>query len=126
MSTRDGSRSWRVTGAHLEVLGRFIRHQRALAHLSLRQLAELAQISNPSLSQIERGIHRPSAQVLRALAEPLGISARTLYAKAGLLEEDGAAVAPPDVEEAIRLDSHLNDEQKEALLQVYRVFRADS
>jgi len=112
-----------MTASHLDALGRFIRHQRELARMSLRQLAELAEISNPYLSQIERGIHRPSAEVLNALSRPLGLSARTLYAKAGLLDEDGSAAANPDVEEAIRLDPRLNDPQKDALLRLYRVLR---
>lgn len=126
MRNRDHSRACRLAESHLDALGRFIRHQRELARMSLRQLAELAEVSNPYLSQIERGIHRPSADVLRALAGPLGVSPRTLYAKAGLLEEDGTTSTGPDVEEAIRLDSQLSDAQKKALLQVYRVLKAAS
>ncbi len=126
MSGRQKTRPCRVAASHIAVLGDFIRTQRELARLSLRQLAGLAQISNPYLSQIERGIYRPSAEVLRALAGPLGISARTLYTKAGLLEEDERARPEPDVEEAIRLDAHLDDSQKEALLRMYRVLRAAS
>jgi len=105
-------------------LGDFIRSQRQLAQLSLRQLAELTSVSNPYLSQIERGLYRPSAQVLKSIAEALHLSAETMYAEAGLLDqrsEDEAST--PRVEQAIRLDPELTTEQKEALIQVYRGFR---
>jgi len=75
-------RSWKA-------VGEFIRSQRRLADLSLRQLSALAQVSNPYLSQIERGIHKPSADVLKGIADALHISAETLYARAGLLSADG-------------------------------------
>jgi transcriptional regulator with XRE-family HTH domain len=104
-----------------EILGDFIRTQREILHLSLRQLANLAQISNPYLSQIERGLYRPSADVLKALARALGISPETLFAQAGLLDEEPQAEGA-SVEEAIRLDRALSPEQKEALLSVYRGF----
>jgi transcriptional regulator with XRE-family HTH domain len=104
-------------------LGDFIRSQRQLARLSLRQLAELTSVSNPYLSQIERGLYRPSAQVLKSIAEALHMSAETMYAEAGLLdhrfEEEAGS---PRVEQAIRLDPALSTEQKEALIQVYRGF----
>jgi transcriptional regulator with XRE-family HTH domain len=104
-------------------LGDFIRSQRQLARLSLRQLAELTSVSNPYLSQIERGLYRPSAQVLKSIAEALHLSAETIYAEAGLLDQRGdQPAASPRVEEAIRLDPHLSTEQKEALIQVYRGF----
>jgi transcriptional regulator with XRE-family HTH domain len=110
-----------VTGGG--ALGGFIRAQRRLAKLSVRQLAELADVSNAYLSQVERGLYRPSAQVLKNLAGALQISAETMYAQAGLLDE---SVAPPhpSVEEAISLDPKLTDEQKSALLGVYRGFLA--
>jgi transcriptional regulator with XRE-family HTH domain len=107
----------------LEGVGEFIRSQRALAHLSLRQLAERAKVSNPYLSQIERGLYRPSAEVLKAIAGALNISAETLYARIGLVDEDGGD-RTPSVEEAIRLDSRLSTRQKETLLSVYRDFVA--
>jgi transcriptional regulator with XRE-family HTH domain len=104
-------------------LGDFIRSQRQLARLSLRQLAELTSVSNPYLSQIERGLYRPSAQVLKSIAEALHLSAETMYAEAGLLDQRVAEEATtPRVEEAIRLDPQLSTEQKEALIQVYRGF----
>jgi transcriptional regulator with XRE-family HTH domain len=104
-----------------KAVGEFIRSQRRLADLSLRQLSALAKVSNPYLSQIERGLHKPSAEVLKGIAEALKISAQSLYARAGLL--DGQAQEPAtSVEEAIVLDEHLTNDQKEALIRVYRSF----
>lgn len=105
-------------------VGEFIRAQRELANLSLRQLAEVAKISNPYLSQIERGLHKPSADVLKNLASALKISAETMYAQAGLLDAE-AGEAPrggPSVEDAIRLDPRLSADQKETLTRIYRGF----
>ena len=107
-----------VTGS----IGEFIRAQRSLAKLSLRQLADLAKVSNAYLSQIERGVYKPSGKVLKHLSEALHVSAETLYARAGLLEEDPDADIRPDVEDAIRLDPRLSTDQKETLLRVYRGF----
>ncbi len=106
-----------------ETLGEFIRLQRGFAHLTLRQLAELSEVSNAYLSQVERGLYMPSAQVLKNVAKALDLSAETLYARAGLLDDDEVE-APNDVEHAIRLDGQLTAEQKEALISVYRGFRA--
>ena len=105
----------------LKGLGGFIRSQRRLANMSLRQLERLTQVSNPYLSQIERGIYRPSAQVLKSIAEALQISAETLYARAGLIDPRPDP-GPAGVEQAILADERLSDEQKEALLRVYRGF----
>ncbi len=111
----------------LEGVGEFIRSQRRLAHLSLRQLAAKAKVSNPYLSQIERGVYKPSAQVLKGIAEALNISAETLYARIGLVDEDAAErKGAPGVEEAIRLDPRLTTRQKETLLSVYRDFVGDA
>ena len=110
----------------MKALGSFIRSQRKLANLSLRQLAELTSLSNPYLSQIERGLHQPSVRVLRLLADALNLSAETLLAEAGLLEHGADAArgdggdGPGAVESVIRADSRLDDEQKAALLAVYR------
>jgi transcriptional regulator with XRE-family HTH domain len=101
-------------------VGDFIRAQRQLANLSLRQLADLAHVSNPYLSQVERGLYRPSAEVMKSLAAALQISAETLYAHAGLLDE--VSETSCTVLEAIRLDEQLTTEQKEALIGVYRGF----
>jgi transcriptional regulator with XRE-family HTH domain len=111
--------------AHLEALGGFIRSQRKLANLSLRDLAERTRVSNPYLSQIERGLHEPSVRVLKAIAEALNVSAETLLAQAGLLEDehDGDG-GEPAAEHAIRADPDLTDEQKTALLAVYRSYVA--
>lgn len=103
-------------------LGDFIRMQRQLSQLSLRQLAELSDVSNAYLSQLERGLYQPSAQVLKNLAAALELSAEELYRRAGLLDENGEPAGTPSVEEAIRLDEQLTPEQKEALISVYRGF----
>lgn len=104
-------------------LGEFIREQRRLGELSLRRLAELAGVSNPYLSQIERGLRKPSAEILRQIAQALHLSAETLYVRAGILDDDPE---PVDVITAIRRDAHLDDEQKRALVHIYRSFRASS
>ena len=116
--------------SQLQALGAFIRSQRKLANLSLRQLADLTSLSNPYLSQIERGLHQPSVRVLKLISEALDVSAETLLAQAGLLDPDrgGAASSPPaagrtratDAESAIRADQRLTDDQKSALITVYR------
>lgn len=110
--------------ALLRGVGDFIRSQRELANLSLRQLAEVAKISNPYLSQIERGLHKPSADVLKNIAAALQISAETMYAQAGLLEDtpERSARNASDVEAAIRLDARLSADQKETLVRIYRGF----
>ena len=109
---------WR---AHVEALGEFIRTQRQLAKLSLRDLAEKARVSNPYLSQVERGKHEPSVRVLSAIAAALDLSPETLLARAGLLD-DADAPSPSTTTDAIRADEALTPEQKDALLTVYRSY----
>lgn len=104
-------------------LGEFIRDQRRNARLSLRKLSELAGISNPYLSQIERGLRRPSADILQGIARGLRISAETLYVRAGLLDETEPGPAA-DLEGAINAAPDLNERQKQALVEIYRSFRA--
>ena len=115
--------------AQMEALGSFIRTQRKLADLSLRELAEMTEVSNPYLSQLERGLHQPSVRVLKSIATALNVSAETLLVQAGLLEDDaagGAAAAVGSrVESAIRTDPILSDDQKEALINVYRAMARD-
>ena len=116
--------------AQREALGAFIRTQRRMANLSLRQLAELTQLSNPYLSQIERGLHQPSVRVLKQISDALNVSAETLMTQAGLIDAvaadaaggDGAEAARhvPPTEDAIRADERLSEEQKAALIAVYR------
>jgi len=101
-------------------LGDFIASQRRAAELSLRQLAERAGISNPYVSQIERGLRKPSAEVLQSLAQALQVSARTLYSYAGIDLADEAV--PTSVPGAIRNDPRLSDAQKQALIDVYAAF----
>ena len=103
-------------------LGSFIRDQRKQASLSLRKLAQVAGISNPYLSQIERGLRRPSAVMLQRIAKALQISAETMYVQAGILDE--AEVT--DLRRAIAADRSLTARQKEALLQVYESFREET
>jgi transcriptional regulator with XRE-family HTH domain len=104
-------------------LGNFIRDQRRNARLSLRKLSNMAGISNPYLSQIERGLRRPSAEILQAIAKALRISAETLYVKAGILEERGDTADPVT---AILRDLTLSEKQKQALVEVYQSFRHDN
>lgn len=100
-------------------LGEFIRAQRERSAISVRNLAERAGISNPYLSQIERGLRKPSAEILKGIAKGLSISAETLYVRAGLLEHpDGT----PSVIEAIDNDPALTTRQRQALLEIYRSF----
>ena len=103
-------------------LGGYLREQRKAAQLSLRQLSELAGISNPYLSQIERGLKKPSAEILQQIARGLQVSAESLYVKAGILDAHPGAGDPPDVLAAIAADPRLNDRQRQALVDVYRSF----
>ena len=116
--------------SQMEALGSFIRTQRKLADLSLRELAEMTEVSNPYLSQLERGLHQPSVRVLKAIADALNVSAETLLVQAGLLEDEGeegdaGAARSSSVEAAIRTDPILSGDQKEALINVYRTMARD-
>ena len=102
----------------LEQMGEFIRAQRKMMELSQRELAKLTQLSDPYVSQLERGLHEPSVRVLKSLANALNVRAETLLSYAGLLEPDEVST----VVEAIQADPTLTDEQKLALLTVYRSF----
>jgi transcriptional regulator with XRE-family HTH domain len=106
--------------AEAKGLGDFIRMQRDIADLSLRQLSDLADVSSAYLSQVERGLYQPSAHVLKNVAEALHVSVESLYARAGLLDDEEDRVVT--VEEAIGLDERLTPDQKDALLRVYRGF----
>lgn len=104
-------------------LGEFIREQRRVTQMSVRKLAETAGVSNPYLSQIERGLRRPSAEILQQIAHALEISAETLYVRAGILDprdDDTDLVARIDA------DPHLTDDQKRTLAHIYRTFRAEA
>ena len=103
-------------------LGEFIREQRRVGHLSLRKLSEMGGISNPYLSQIERGLRKPSAEILQQIARALEISSETLYIRAGILE---AREGDTDLVTEIRRDIWLNEEQKKTLVQIYESFRAE-
>jgi transcriptional regulator with XRE-family HTH domain len=101
-------------------LGGFIRDQRRQARLSLRKLSELAGISNPYLSQIERGLRKPSAEILQAIARALRISAETLYVRAGILE---AREGDSDIVGDILADTTITERQKQVLIEIYRSFQ---
>jgi transcriptional regulator with XRE-family HTH domain len=107
-------------GEAIHDVGEFIRQQRESAQKSIRDLARSAGVSNPYLSQIERGIRRPSADILQQIARALEISAETLYVRAGIL--DGTPPETSSVPEAITSDAKLTPEQKQSLLSVYRSF----
>ena len=107
-------------GEQLGSLGEFIATQRRSAQLTLRQLAEQTGISNPYLSQIERGLRRPSAEVLQQLSKALRVSAETLYVQAGILDPDDHAVT--SVEMAVLADTAITERQKRVLIDVYASF----
>lgn len=111
--------------SQMEALGAFIRNKRKLANLSLRQLAERTKLSNPYLSQIERGLHQPSVRVIRLISDALNVSTETLLAQAGLVHREAAGSDPaeaprPDIEAAIRAEDRLTHAQKSALIAVLR------
>jgi transcriptional regulator with XRE-family HTH domain len=109
--------------AQMEAFGAFVRSQRKLANLTLRQLADMTSLSNPYLSELERGMHQPSVRVLKQLSDALNVSAEILLAQAGLINRNadgGAAGDVSRVEHAIRTDAALDDTQKAALLAVYQ------
>ncbi|MEO7836215.1 MAG: helix-turn-helix transcriptional regulator [Acidimicrobiales bacterium] len=111
----------------VDALGSFLRSQRRLANLTLRQMAERTKVSNAYLSQIERGLHVPSVRVLRSIARALDLSAEAMFAQAGVREDEPAgdeASPGPGTEAAIRADSELTEDQKGALLTVYRSYLA--
>ena len=103
-------------------VGGFIRDQRLSAKLSLRKAAGLAGVSIPYLSQIERGLRKPSAEILQAIAKGLRISAETLYVQAGILDERPAS----DVAAALVADVSITESQRQALLQIYRAFQEET
>ena len=104
-------------------IGDFIREQRTQARVSLRQLAKVAGISNPYLSQIERGLRKPSADILQQIAKGLQISAEQLYVRAGILQ---TRHGDPELVAAILADDQLTERQKQAMLQVYESFRREN
>jgi transcriptional regulator with XRE-family HTH domain len=108
-----------VVSTAAQDIGGFIRSQRELAQVSVRQLAEKAGVSNPYLSQIERGLRKPSAEVLNQIAKALRVSADVLYVRAGLLEPS----EPSEVRDAIVMDTAITERQKQVLLDIYTSFR---
>jgi len=104
-------------------LGEYIREQRSTAQISLRQLAKAADVSNPYLSQVERGLRKPSAEILGRIAVGLRISAETLYVRAGLLEEH---VGDQTVIAAVSADTTLTERQRRALLEIYAAFQTEN
>jgi transcriptional regulator with XRE-family HTH domain len=134
MSTEDDASSrpnepWQV---QTDTLGSFIRMQRQLAQLSLREMAAMTAVSNAYLSQIERDLHQPSLKVMQSIAEALGIPTADLLRQAGVTESEGSSATSTkdssghnDTERAIKTDPRLNQAQREALLGVYRSFLAE-
>jgi transcriptional regulator with XRE-family HTH domain len=112
-----------VASLNVRDLGDFIRDQRRAAQISLRQLAKQAGVSNPYLSQIERGLRKPSAEILQQIAKALRISAEVLYVQAGILEEREGG---QDVAAAIRSDESLSEHQKQVVLDLYDAFRREN
>ena len=112
-----------MVGIDVRHLGDFIREQRSASDISLRQLAKLAGVSNPYLSQIERGLRKPSAEILQQIAKALRISAEALYVQAGILEQREGSGAVPD---AVLSDEGLNERQKQVLLEIYDSFRKEN
>jgi transcriptional regulator with XRE-family HTH domain len=104
-------------------LGEFIREQRSVARLSVRRLSDMAGISNPYLSQIERGLRRPSAEILQQIARALRISAETLYVRAGILD---ARDSERDLADSILAEPTLTEDQKQTLLRIYLSFRREN
>ena len=119
----DGDRFVKELPERFNELGSFIREQRSSARLSLRRLSELAGISNPYLSQIERGLRRPSAEILQQIAKALRISAETLYVQAGILEKP---TGDTDLSRHIFADQHLTEEQRQAMMRIYLSFRHEN
>ena len=114
--------------AAVEAFGNYLRSQRKLAQLTLRELSDLAEVSNPYLSQLERGLHQPSVRVIKSLAQALNLSAETLLAQAAGLDAANGETTEgiSDTEATIRADANLSDEQKAALLEVYRSMKGSS
>jgi transcriptional regulator with XRE-family HTH domain len=109
--------------ANMNSIGDYIRQQREQAKISLRQLAEQAGVSNPYLSQIERGLRKPSAEILQQIAKGLRISAEALYVQAGILED---RPADSGVRSALLTDPQLTERQKQVLIEIYESFRKES
>jgi len=109
-------------GQAVEDIGAYIRQQREGAHVSLRQLAKVAGVSNPYLSQVERGLRKPSAEILQQIAKGLRISAEALYVRAGILERREASA----VSDAVLADLELTERQKQVLLEIYQSFRGEN
>ena len=111
-------------GRTVETLGDYLREQRRQARLTLRQLAEMTGVSNPYLSQIERGLRKPSAEVLQQLAKALRISAETLYVRAGILDVDEHGER--SVQMTVLADATLTERQKQVLLDIYESFQREN
>jgi len=109
-----------------EAFGAFVKAQRQLANISQRQLAKASGMSDSYLSQIERGQYRPSAEVLRGIAQALGMAPAALFTQFGLLDTSDDQTPPISVEEAIRLDESLNQDKKDALLHMYRTLKGSA
>ena len=122
VGTAGGPAAGGAVGQAVDDIGAYIRAQREHAKVSLRQLARTAGVSNPYLSQIERGLRTPSAEILQQIARALRISAEALYVRAGILDQRPAGA----VTDAVLADPHLTERQKQVLLEVYQSFRREN
>ncbi len=122
MAKPKSTKAAQTVAASWGTLGDYLKEQRLASRLSLRQLADQVGVSNPYLSQIERGLRKPSAEVLQQLARALRVSAEQLYVRAGLVDPDTHATSPVDL--AILADPALTERQKQSLLDVYASFLA--
>jgi transcriptional regulator with XRE-family HTH domain len=121
-AARRGSTMHQPRNPQPDAFGTYLREQRRLADLSLRELASVTDLSNAYISQLERGLHQPSVRVLRSLASALNVSATTMLAHAGLTVKDESMETTPNTEAAIRADPRLSEDRKLALLAVYRTY----
>ncbi|HRW17727.1 MAG TPA: helix-turn-helix transcriptional regulator [Dermatophilaceae bacterium] len=115
-----------MTPTLMHDLGGYLREQRMAAKLSLRQLSELAGISNPYLSQIERGLKKPSAEILQQIARGLEVSAESLFVRAGILDAESQQREVPEVLDALAADQRLTDRQRRVLVELYESFLEDN
>jgi transcriptional regulator with XRE-family HTH domain len=120
-----GGETGNMSPMNVSSIGSYIREQREQAKISIRQLAQAAGVSNPYLSQVERGLRRPSADILQQIAKGLRISAEALYVQAGILDDKESETAETSVTDAIMADPEITERQKQMLIDIYESFRKE-